>query len=75
MVESDRGDSLSPKYAPEMMAPAVMAGGMPRPAPTPYSAMPTVPTVDQEEPVDMEKMAQIIMVATMKILGLRTFRP
>ena len=31
LVESDRGDCLSPKKAPQMMAPAVMPMGMPRP--------------------------------------------
>ena len=45
LVESDSGDILSPKTAPEMMAPAVNAGLIPRVVPIPKRASPTVETV------------------------------
>ena len=38
-----RGESLSPKNAPQMMEAAVMPGSKPRPAPIPMMARPTVP--------------------------------
>ena len=44
-VESDIGDSLSPITAPEITAPAVIAGGIPRPKPIPINATPNVPPV------------------------------
>ena len=75
LVVSDSGDILSPKAAPETTAPAVSAGLMPRPMPTPISATPTVPAVDQEEPVAIAVMMQAIMAVSRNQLGLMSFRP
>src|SRR5699024_740050 len=54
LVESESSDSLSPKYAPETTAPAVIAGGIPRPDPTAIKATPTEPMVPHEVPVARE---------------------
>ena len=51
LVVSLNGLSLSPKYAPEMTAPATIAGLMPMVWPMPIRAIPTVAVVDQDEPV------------------------
>ena len=59
-VVSDKGDILSPKYAPEITAPAVIPRGMPIALPIPIKAIPTVADVVQELPVAIEIMAQII---------------
>ena len=64
LVVSDRGESLSPKYAPEIMAPAVTSIDMPAAAAMPTSATPTVPAVVQELPIETATTAQIITVAT-----------
>ena len=69
------GDILSPKAAPETMAPAVMAGFISRPIPTPIRATPTVPMVDQELPVAMEVIMQAMQAVVRKTLGLMSFRP
>lgn len=66
MVVSERGDILSPKYAPLIIAPSVCAGGIPRPAPIPIRAMPIVPMVPHEVPVARDTMEQINSVATRK---------
>ncbi len=57
------------------MAPAVMAGSMPRPKPMPIKATPMVPMVPQEVPVAREVMEQISTTATKKMAGWRIFRP
>ncbi|MEG0580418.1 MAG: hypothetical protein RR490_10925, partial [Niameybacter sp.] len=49
-VVSDRGDILSPKYAPDIIAPAIILFGIPRALPIPNKAIPIVPTVVQDEP-------------------------
>ena len=72
---SDSGDILSPKYAPEIIAPAAIGAGIPSPDATPISATPTVPAVVHEEPVARDTTEQRITVATRKILGDSTFRP
>ena len=51
LVESDSGDSLSPKYAPETTAPAVAANGASIAPATPINATPMVPAEAQDEPV------------------------
>ena len=51
LVESDRGDILSPKTAPEIIAPAVKAGLMPKVLPIPKRAIPTVDTVVKQDPM------------------------
>ncbi len=63
LVVSLSGDILSPKYAPEMMAPAVRPRLRSWAVATPTSAMPMVEAVVQEEPVAMETKAQITQAA------------
>ena len=58
-----------------MMAPAVMAGLIPRPPPTAIRAIPTVPAVDQELPVATEVMQHTTQLATRNTAGLISFRP
>src|SRR5690606_22294449 len=66
LVVSDSGDILSPKYAPEMTAPAAIAGDRESPIATPISATPSVPAVVHELPVASAEIAQIRHVATKK---------
>ena len=51
---SDRGDILSPKYAPEIIAPAINPIGKPSAFPMPNNAIPIVAIVLQELPVAKE---------------------
>ena len=74
-VVSDRGDSLSPKYAPERIAPAVGPTGTPRPAAIPISARPMVPIVPHDVPVARDVTEQIRTVATKKIDGDNSLSP
>ena len=53
LVVSDSGDILSPKNAPDTIAPAVMANDMSRAPEMPMKARPTVPTVVNELPTHM----------------------
>ena len=75
LVVSERGDILSPKYAPESTAPATTGKGKLRPCPIPISATPIVPAVPQEVPVAMEVMEQMMSVAGRKMAGLNIFNP
>lgn len=68
-VVSDRGDILSPKYAPLIMAPAVHPSSKPLARPTPISAMPIVATVVHDDPVTMDIRAQSIHVVGRNIIG------
>ena len=68
-VVSDNGDILSPKYAPDIIAPAIIVFGIPKALPIPSSAIPIVPTVVHDEPVEIETIEQITVVATKNILG------
>ena len=72
---SESGDILSPKYAPEMMAPAAIAGDCPRPIDTPISATPKVPATVHELPVAKAAIAQIMQVAAKNHCGLRISSP
>ena len=54
------GESLSPKYAPEITAPATIPDGIPKAFPIPISAIPTVAEVVQLLPVESEITAHII---------------
>ena len=56
-VVSLRGDTLSPKYAPEMMAPAVHPSSKPNALPMPSNASPMVAIVVHDEPVMREMTA------------------
>ena len=75
LVVSDKGDILSPKKAPDTIAPAVMAGGMPSPSPMPIIASPTVPAVPQEVPVAKEITAQIRHRKNRKLDGVKKLKP
>lgn len=66
MVVSLRGDILSPKYAPEMMAPAVHAALMPSASLIPRSATPMVATVVHELPESTETREQMTQALTRK---------
>lgn len=64
MVVSDSGDSLSPRYAPEMTAPAVIGAETPIIEAMPTSPTPTVAAVVHEMPMDIATVPQMIAVAT-----------
>ena len=74
-VVSDKGDILSPKYAPEITAPAAIPEGIPMVFPIPINATPTVAAVVHELPVAIEIMAQTIHEATKKKVGLIISNP
>ena len=74
-VVSLRGDNLSPKYAPEMTAPATIPTGISRARPIPIKAIPTVAEVVQLLPVAKEIIAHIIIQAGKKILGCKICKP
>ncbi len=75
LVVSDIGDILSPKYAPDIIAPAAKGVEIPRPCATPIRATPTVPAVVQELPVASETILQRITEATKKNVGDNICRP
>ena len=72
---SESGDILSPKYAPETTAPAVITSGKPRATPIPMSATPMEPAVDQDEPVANDTMEQSKQAVNKKMLGEITLIP
>ncbi len=74
-VVSESGDILSPKYAPEMIAPAAIGDGIPRPIAIPMSARPIVPIVPQDVPVASEVIEQISTAATRNTDGESSFSP
>src|SRR5690554_4399869 len=59
LVVSLSGEILSPKYAPDRMAPAVIPNGMFMASAIPIRAIPTVAEVVQLLPVATDIMAQI----------------
>ena len=65
-VVSDSGDILSPKYDPEIIAPAVISAGTAKTLPIAKRAIPIVAIVLQELPIDNETIAVIIQVAIKK---------
>ena len=75
MVVSDNGDILSPKYAPEMTAPATIPAGIPILSPIPIPATPIVAIVDHELPIANETIAQISVIATRNQEGVMIFNP
>ena len=75
LVVSDNGDILSPKKAPETIAPPVSDGGIPSPKPIPIIARPTVPTVPHEVPVATEMIEQIRQTETRNDEGEKTLKP
>ena len=66
-VVSDKGDILSPKYAPDMIAPQIIPTGRPIAVPILNRARPTVAIVLHELPVDTDIIAVIIAVAKRNI--------
>src|SRR5690606_6254070 len=74
-VVSLRGESLSPKYAPESIAPAVIPTEMPKASAIPIRAIPTVAEVVQLLPVATEITEHMIIQAARKIVGLRICKP
>ena len=75
IVVSERGDILSPKYAPDMIAPAVYAGLIPIAVPMPIIATPTVPAVPHDVPVATEITQQNKKVNGRKNFGVIIFIP
>ena len=74
-VVSESGDILSPKYAPEIIAPPITGAGIFKLIPIPIRAIPTVPAVVHEEPVARETMEHINKVASKKIFGDKILSP
>ena len=74
-VVSLNGDILSPKYAPEITAPAIIPVGIPKALPIPTNAIPTVAEVVQELPVAIEIIAEMTTEAGKKIDGFKTCSP
>ena len=68
-VVSESGETLSPKYAPEMIAPAIQPVSKPCASPIPIKAIPIVAMVVQELPVITDTIQQIRLVDTKKKLG------
>ncbi len=64
IVVSESGVILSPKYAPQMTAPAAVASESPITFDIPTNATPSVPAVVHELPVTMPTTAQIAAVVT-----------
>jgi hypothetical protein len=64
MVVSDSGVILSPKYAPQITAPAAVGSSRPSTLAIPTKATPRVPAVVQELPVTMPTKAQTAAAAT-----------
>ena len=66
LVESERGDILSPKTAPEMIAPAIRAGLMFIATPIPKRAIPIVEIVVKPLPIDRPTSEQTTNVEGIK---------
>ena len=66
-VVSLSGDTLSPKYAPEIIAPATHPGWYPITVPILISATPIVAIVLHELPVITETIEQIIQLVNKKV--------
>ena len=74
-VVSERGDILSPKYAPEIIAPATNPSEIPSTWPIPIRAIPTVAIVDHELPEASDTIAQIKHDAIKKYSGFKICKP
>ena len=75
LVVSDNGDILSPKYAPDIIAPATIPVGIPIAVPIPKNAIPTVAIVLHELPVANDIIAEIIATTNRKLSGFNIFNP
>src|SRR5699024_7258342 len=74
-VVSDKGDNLSPTYAPDITAPATNGSGIPKLAPTPIIAIPLVPAAPNDVPVVRAVMANNKNVTTRNTFGLMIANP
>lgn len=74
-VVSDIGDILSPKYAPEIMAPAVNASGTLSALPMPSKAMPIVAIVVHDVPVMSDTKAEMMQAHGRKREGVMICTP
>src|SRR5690606_15325829 len=74
-VVSLKGDILSPKYAPDITAPAIIPEDMPNAVPIPTNALPTVAEVVHELPVATEIIAAMITEAGRNIVGFKICKP
>ena len=68
-VVSETGDILSPKQAPETMAPATTGSGIPMASPMPIRTMPAVPAVPQLVPVAIDMAMHSTMAVGRKMAG------
>ena len=75
MVESDKGDSLSPRTEPEIAAPATMEMGIPILTPMLTQATPMVPAVPREVPMQRESREHMTNVRGRSIRGVMKLRP
>lgn len=75
LVESDNGDILSPKIAPDKIAPATKAGFKPIVIPIPKIAIPTVEIVVKPLPIDNPTNEQTIKADGTKNLTLKLLKP
>src|SRR5699024_1610552 len=74
-VVSDKGDILSPKNAPETIAPAVIGKETPKAVDIPIKASPTVPTVVSELPTLIPIMAVTTNIIAKKYFGVTSSNP
>ena len=75
LVVSLSGDNLSPKYAPEIIAPATIPVLISMAFPIPTKAIPMVADVVQLLPVEIDIIAQIITHAGKKNKGWKIWSP
>ena len=74
-VVSLSGEILSPKYEPEIIAPAIQPSENPSALPIPKNAIPIVATVVHELPVSSDTIAHIMQQSGRKKSGFTTFSP
>lgn len=75
LVESDSGDNLSPKYAPDNTAPAAIGIERFKPIATPIRATPMVPAEPHDVPVQVDTKAVSKNAETQKYDGSIYFKP
>ncbi len=71
LVVSDKGDILSPKYAPLKIAPATKPSEISSALPIPINAIPIVAEVVHELPVAIETTIQMTQAANKNILAFK----
>src|SRR5699024_5693924 len=74
-VVSDKGDNLSPKYAPATIAPAVAGRLASRPVAIPITATPTVPTDPHDAPLTIDIMPETTKAIKTMNVGLISSSP